>query len=56
MMSSTRPTFHRRSAAAVELAIVAPFLLLILFAIIELGWMMAVRQMVHHAASDFMEY
>lgn len=43
---------HRRGAAATELAILAPFLLLILFGIIEFGWLFMARQMVHHAASE----
>ena len=44
---------HRKSgAAAIELAILSPFLLLVVFAIIEFGWLFMARQMVHHAAAE----
>jgi hypothetical protein len=48
---TTRST-RRNGAAAIELAILAPFLLLILFGIIEFGWLFMARQMVHHATSE----
>ena len=43
---------RRRGATAVEMAIIAPVLLAILFAIIEFGWYFMARQMVHNAASE----
>jgi len=43
---------HRRGAAAVELAIVTPVLLTMLFGIIEYGWVFTVRQAVVTAARE----
>lgn len=43
---------RRRGATAVEMAIIAPVLLAILFGIIEFGWYFMARQMVHNAASE----
>ncbi len=42
----------RRGAAVVEFAVVAPLLLLILFGIIEYGYIFMVRQTVIHAARE----
>ncbi len=53
MMKQLRAGVRRRpGVAAVELAIVSPLLLTLLFGIIEFGWMFMARQMVHHAAAD----
>lgn len=43
---------HRRAAAAVEMAIVTPILLTMLFGIIEYGWLFTVRQGVITAARE----
>ena len=43
---------RRSGAAAVEMAVLSPFLLLVLFAIIEFGWYFMVRMMVHSAAAE----
>jgi len=43
---------HRRAAAAVEMAIVTPILLTMLFGIIEYGWLFTVRQAVITAARE----
>ncbi len=40
----------RRGAAVVEMAIVAPFLLLLTFGIVELGWFLHLAQVVHNSA------
>jgi len=42
----------RRAAAAVEMAIVTPFLLTMLFGIIEYGWIFTVRQTLTQAARE----
>ncbi len=43
---------RRRAAAAVELAIVTPILLTMLFGIIEYGWLFTVRQALVNAARE----
>lgn len=43
---------HRRGAAAVEMALVTPFLLTMLFGIIEYGWIFTVRQALTNAARE----
>jgi hypothetical protein len=48
---ATFPT-RRRAASTVELAIIAPVLLTVLFGIVEFGWYFMARQMVHHAAAE----
>lgn len=42
----------RRAAAVVEMAIVAPLLLALVFGIIEFGWMFAVRNAMTNAARE----
>jgi Flp pilus assembly protein TadG len=42
----------KRAAAAVELAVVTPFLLMMLFGIIEFGWIFTVRQGLVTAARE----
>ena len=52
-MKQLRACVKRRTgAAAVELALISPLLLTLLFGIMEFGWMFMARQMVHHAAAD----
>ena len=43
---------RRRGSAAVELAVVLPFLLTLLFGIIEYGWVLCVRQTMVNAARE----
>jgi Flp pilus assembly protein TadG len=43
---------HRRGAATVEMAIVAPVLMSMLFGIIEFGWVFSVKQSVTNAARE----
>ena len=43
---------RRRGATALEMAIIAPLLMTILFGIIEFGWYFMARQMVHNSASE----
>lgn len=43
---------QRRAAAAVEMALVTPFLLTMLFGIIEYGWVFTVRQTLTQAARE----
>ncbi|MDX2200540.1 MAG: TadE/TadG family type IV pilus assembly protein [Phycisphaerae bacterium] len=45
-------TKRRRGAAAVEMALVTPLLLTMLFGIIEYGWVFSVRQTLTHAARE----
>lgn len=52
MKRQTTASMRRRGATAVEMAIIAPLLLAILFAIIEFGWYFMARQMVHNAATE----
>ncbi len=47
-----RQANRRSGLAVVELAIVAPILLLMLFGIIEFGWLFAVQHLVDHAVSE----
>lgn len=49
-MTSKHPL--RRAAAVVEMAVVAPVLMLILFGIIEFGWMMTVQNTMVNAARE----
>jgi len=51
MISAVRRK-HRRAAAAVELAIVTPILLTMLFGIIEYGWLFTVRQALVNSARE----
>lgn len=43
---------HRRAAAVVELAVISPVLLTMLFGIIEFGWLFTVRQTMVNAARE----
>jgi Flp pilus assembly protein TadG len=43
---------RRRGAAAVEMAVIAPVLVVLLFGIIEFGWMFAVRNSMLNAARE----
>ena len=43
---------RRRGSATVEMAVVTPLLLTMLFGIIEYGWVFSVRQALIHAARD----
>ena len=43
---------RRRGSATVEMAVVTPLLLTILFGIIEFGWVFSVRQAMIHAARE----
>ena len=43
---------QRRAAAAVEMALITPFLLTMLFGIIEYGWVFTVRQTLTQAARE----
>ncbi len=43
---------HRRAAAAVEMAVVTPILLSMLFGIIEFGWLFTVRHTMVNAARE----
>lgn len=43
---------RRRGASAVEFALIAPWLVMLVFGIIEFGYIFMARQMVHHAAAD----
>ena len=43
---------RRRATAAVELAVVMPFLLLMLFGIVEFGWIFTIRQGLVTAARE----
>ena len=45
-------TKRKRGAAAVEMALVLPLLLTMLFGIIEYGWVFTVRQALTHAARE----
>jgi Flp pilus assembly protein TadG len=47
-----RPSGSRRGAAAVEFAVVAPLLFLLILGIIEIGRMMMVQQVVTNAARE----
>lgn len=49
---STIRRFSRRAAAVVEMAVVAPLLVTILFGIIEYGWVFTIRQALTNAARE----
>jgi Flp pilus assembly protein TadG len=46
------PNDNRRGAAMVEMALMLPVFLVLTFAIIELGWLMYVRQSMNFAARE----
>src|SRR5262245_1303901 len=51
-MRRNRRGFLRRAAVAVEMAVVAPLLLTMLFGIIEFGWLFTVRSTLVNAARE----
>lgn len=52
IMRRTSDNQRRRGAATVEMAVVAPLLLTLVFGIIEFSWMMSVQQSVTNAARE----
>ncbi len=51
-MRIAKGRMHRWGAAAVEMAVVMPFLLTLLFGIIEYGWVFTIRQCLTNAARE----
>jgi Flp pilus assembly protein TadG len=51
-LASRRPCDRERGAAAVEFAIIVPFLCFLLFAIISYGYMLSFRQALSQAAAE----
>jgi len=51
-LGKKKRTSVRRATAAVEMAVVTPFLLTLLFGIIEFGWVFSVRQALVTAARE----
>lgn len=50
--SRSKRTMRRRGATVVEMAVVSPILITLLFGVIEFGWAFMVRQMVTNAARE----
>ena len=51
-MKTTALDQHRRGASVVEMAVVSPILITLIFGVIEFGWAFMVRQMLTNAARE----